>query len=93
MSAKADTERSEARIAARIELAKAQLRLAQLVLTAYADGLGIAETAERIGRSRTVAWRVRVWLGVQSGRRSNGVRAARASGRRATKAALLEVRP
>lgn len=88
MSAKVDKEVSDARRDERIERGKTQLRLAQLVLTAYADGLGIADTAERIGKSRTVAWKLRVWLGVQSGRQHGKL-----TGRRATKAALLEVRP
>lgn len=83
MSARCDGERREWAQEARIETGKAQLRLAQLVLTAYAEGLDIAATAERIQRSRQTAWRLRVWLGVQSGR----------VGRRATKAQVEAARP
>lgn len=68
MSKRIDQERAEDRREARIECGKERLRLAQLVLTAYAEGLGIAETAARIGKAEHTVWQVRVWLGVQSGR-------------------------
>lgn len=72
MSERVDVDRREASREARIETGKEQLRLAQLVLTAYAEGLGLAETARRIGRSRKTAWKLRVWLGVQLGSYSRG---------------------
>ena len=81
MSRRVDTERREASIEARTESAKDRLRLAQSVLTAYVEGLGIAATAQRVGRSRAVVWRVRVWLGVQR------------AGRRQTRGSIEEVRP
>lgn len=81
-------EDREEGIQRRIEAGKEQLRLAQLTLTAFAEGLGLAATAKRIGRSRTVAWKLRVWLGVQTGKTHGG-----RTGRRATRAAVLEVRP
>lgn len=65
MSARVDSERAEAAREARIEAGKERLRLAQAVLTAYADGLGLADTARRLAISKQRAWRVRVWLGIQ----------------------------
>lgn len=68
MSARVDRERHETSIEARTEAAKERLRLAQSVLACFAEGLGLAATARRVGKSRVTVWRVRVWLGVQSGR-------------------------
>lgn len=82
MSASVDKERAEDAAAARIEAGKARLRLAQAVLTAYTEGLGLAATARRVGCERTTVWRLRVWLGVQSG-----------EGRRDTRSRIEEVRP
>lgn len=65
MSLRVDAERLEAAREARIEVAKDRLRLAQLILTAYAEGLGLADTARRLCISKQRAWRVRVWLGIQ----------------------------
>lgn len=67
-----DDERRETSREARIETGKEQLRLAQLVLTAYTEGLGLSETARRINRSRKTAWKLRVWLGLQLGSYSRG---------------------
>lgn len=75
MSRAVDTERSEAAREARIEAGKERLRLAQAILTAYAEGLGIASTAARCCCSRNQVWKVRVWLGIQTGRQHRaGVR-------------------
>lgn len=83
MSARVDAERAEMAAEARIEAGKARLRLAQLVLTAYAEGLGLAETARRVGCERTTVWRIRVWLGVQS----------TSQRRRSSRGLIEEVRP
>lgn len=61
-------ERKKATREDRLEGGKEKLRLAQLVLTAWYEGVGIAETARRINKSTNTAWRLRVWLGVQNRR-------------------------
>lgn len=91
MSTKVDNDRKLTSHEARVERGKAQLRLAQLVLTAYVEGLGIAETARRIQRSPTVAWELRVWLGVQSGRQHKA--GVKPTGRHQTRKAIEELRP
>jgi hypothetical protein len=94
MSAKVDAERRGDSVEARTERAKNVLRLAQLVLTAFVDGKGCSETARGImmpsGRamSRTTAWKLRVWLGLESGRqwKSTGKRTGPLSSKRALQA-------
>lgn len=90
MSAKVDDERKEASRAARIERGKERLRLAQQVLTAYADGAGVTETSRRIGRSVSITWGLRVWLGVQTNR---GRRKLKSTRRRVTRRAIEELQP
>lgn len=63
---RAHEELAELAAANRLETGKERLRFAQLVLTAYAEGLGLADTARRVGASKQTVWRVRVWLGLQS---------------------------
>lgn len=74
---------------ARTEHGKDVLRIAQLVLTAFVDGLTAAETVERIGCSRTTVWKYRVFLGLETGRWAS----RKPAGRLSTRARLLEVRP
>lgn len=91
MSRRVDRERHEASVEARTEAAKARLRLAQSALTCFVEGLGLTATAARLGVSRDVAWKLRVWLGVQSGKQWRS--GARTTGRRSTRAAIEGVQP
>lgn len=91
MSAKVDNERKEAAVEARTEAAKERLRLAQQVLQCFVEGLGLADTARRVGVSRDAAWRLRVWLGVQTGKQWKS--GARTSGRRNTRITIEGVQP
>lgn len=91
MSAKVDDERKEASREARIERGKERLRIAQQVLTAYADGAGVTETARRIGRSVSVTWGLCVWLGVQTGRAHRG--GVKRTGSRKTRRSIEELQP
>ena len=90
MSARIDAERAADRQEARIEVGKERLRLAQRVLTAYVEGLGLRETADLLGRSRHTVWKIRVWLGVQSGRQHA---AGRQAGRIANRRSIEGVQP
>ncbi len=67
--------------------AKERLRRAQVVLAAYVDGEAVTVTAQRLAVSRTLVWKLRAWLGVETGRHGGRVR-----GTRDTKAAILAVR-
>lgn len=91
MSKRIDMERAEDMRAARIEAGKDKLRFAQLVLTAYAEGKGLTETAQALGRSQALVWRWRVLLGLQTGRQHRG--GERINGRLDTLKALEEVLP
>lgn len=84
-------KRIEASVEKRTDAAKEWLRVAQLVLTAYVEGLTTMETARRIQRSRITAWRFRVVLGLETGRRWEAT--GKRTGRRDTRAALMEARP
>lgn len=72
---------------ARTAHGKDVLRIAQLVLTAFDEGLTVTETVERIGCSRTTVWKYCIFLGLERNR------ATRKPRRLATRAKLLEVRP
>jgi hypothetical protein len=91
MSARIDSERRESAVEYRTDTAKERLRLAQMVLTCFVDGLGITATAARVGRDSTTVWRVRVWLGLQSGRQHRGTK--RLTGRLKTRASIEAVTP
>lgn len=91
MSRRVDAERREAAVKDRTDRANVRLRLAQQVLTAFVDGMGIEETALRLNVSRDAVWRVRVWLGVQSGRQWKATRVV--TGRLSTRRALEGVQP
>lgn len=67
--------------------AKERLRRAQAVLAAYIDGEAVTVTARRLAVSRSMVWRLRAWLGVETGRDGGPVR-----GTRDSKAAILAVR-
>jgi len=91
VSRRVDEERREAAVEARTEAAKERLRLAQQVLVCFVEGLGLKATAERVQLSPHTVWRLRVWLGVQSGRqwKAGGKR----TGRLGTRAEVEGVRP
>lgn len=67
--------------------ARERLRRATVVLAGYVDGDTVAETAGKLGVSRQIVWKLRAWLGVETGRHGGPVR-----GTRDTKAAILAVR-
>lgn len=67
--------------------AKERLRRATAVLAGYMDGDAVAVTAGQLGVSRQIVWKLRAWLGVETGRNGGPVR-----GTRDTKAAILAVR-
>lgn len=91
MSARIDMERAEAAHEARIEAGKERLRLAQAVLVAFAEGLGLADTARRVGRGQQTVWRIRVWLGLDTGR--SWRRTGKRTGRLSSRAAVEGIRP
>ncbi|HEY1086326.1 MAG TPA: hypothetical protein VGE37_01480 [Archangium sp.] len=86
-----ERERLEDSIENRTEKAKERLRLAQEVLTAFVDGLDLPTTARRVGRSRATVHRVRVWLGLETGRQWKGT--GKRTGRFDTVAAIRGVQP
>lgn len=91
MSRVVDAERKEAAVEARTEAAKERLRLAQQVLTCFVEGLGLKATAQRVQLSPKTVWRLRVWLGVQSGRQWKA--GVKRTGPHQTRAAIEGVRP
>ena len=70
-------ERAQAALEGRIERARVRLRQAEVVLSAHIDGLGLSDTARRLGSSRQTAWRYQVWLGLAHGGRLDSLRALR----------------
>ena len=90
MSARTDAERAEDSRMARIEAAKAKVRIEMAVIAAYADAKTAAETAAGIEMpsgermSRRTAERLRIWLGLDSGRQwaATGKRMGRLNSRR-----------
>ena len=90
-------QRREDDFEARLEHAKELLRIEQAVLRAAVEKTPPAQIritwddGSRV--SRITVWRLRVHLGLVSGRGHNRHRPTRLTGRRDTRAALLEVRP
>lgn len=91
MSKRIDMERREDTLLRRIEVGKERLRLAQAVLTAYVEGITLADTARRLERSRQTVWRIRVWLGLESGTQWRGT--GRRTGERLSRKAIEELWP
>jgi len=67
----AHEQRREDDFDARFAAATDKLDEAERVLGCFTNRLGITETAVRIGKSYATAWRIRVWLGVQSSQRES----------------------
>lgn len=75
VSARTDRERARSAADRRLAVADERLRDVEVALKCFAERLGITETAERIGKSYSVAWQLRVWLGVQSSKRESRMNA------------------
>lgn len=73
-----------------LDRGRGKLRLAAEVLTHWYDGMDCAESARRLGSSRTTVWRLRVWMGVQNRRIEPGSKSA---GRLGSRRAIEGVTP